>query len=95
MTRLQAAGDFRAMVYWLRSGLQRNLAGIGNKKLYAHCHVGTKVLVENYNEELLRMLHHVCLCREDEISLESKLNFFTESRHALGKTALLLSGGAR
>ena len=37
--------------------------GIGNKKLYTHCHVGTKDLIENYNEELLRMLHHICLCR--------------------------------
>jgi len=28
------------------------------------------------------------------MSLEKRLEFFTESRHALGKTALMLSGGA-
>jgi len=94
MTHHKAEGDFGAMVYWLRSGLQRNVAGIGNPKLYAHCHVGTKILIENYNEELLRMLDSICQCPDAELSLEQKLHFFTESRHALGKTALLLSGGA-
>lgn len=94
MTRLKAQGEFSAMVYWLRSGIQRNVAGAGNPKLFAHCHVGTKVLIENYNEEILRMLNCVCQCPDKEFSLEQKLNFFTESRHALGKTALLLSGGA-
>jgi len=83
MTRLQAEGDYGAIVYWLRSGLHRNFAGIHNPLLYRYCHVGTKVLIENYNEELLRMLQNVCHCREDEISLESKLNFFTESRHGI------------
>jgi len=92
--RLQAQGDYVAMTYWLRSELQRNVGGIGNPKLYEVSRVGTKVLIENYNEELLRMLHHVCYCTDQDLSLERKLNFFTESRHALGKTALLLSGGA-
>jgi TAG lipase/steryl ester hydrolase/phospholipase A2/LPA acyltransferase len=31
---------------------------------------------------------------EDQLPLERKLAFFAESRHALGKTGLLLSGGA-
>ena len=94
MTRLKAEGDFVAMSYWLRSSMQRNLGGMGNPKLHNHCHVGTKALIENYHEEMLRMLRNVCHCRDQDIALDDKLNFFAESRHALGKTALLLSGGA-
>jgi TAG lipase/steryl ester hydrolase/phospholipase A2/LPA acyltransferase len=34
------------------------------------------------------------MTRSEEIALDKRLSFVTESRHALGKTALLLSGGA-
>ena len=34
MTRLKADGDCGAIVYWLRTSMQRNMAGIGNKDLY-------------------------------------------------------------
>eukprot|EP00292_Cryptomonas_paramecium_P004922 CAMPEP_0113701832 /NCGR_PEP_ID=MMETSP0038_2-20120614/24813_1 /TAXON_ID=2898 /ORGANISM="Cryptomonas paramecium" /LENGTH=513 /DNA_ID=CAMNT_0000625807 /DNA_START=203 /DNA_END=1741 /DNA_ORIENTATION=- /assembly_acc=CAM_ASM_000170 len=94
MRRLQAEGDIASMVYMLRTGLQRNLGGIGNQMLHDHSHVGTKVLIEEHQKELIRMLLRVCNCDDSELSLEKKLAFFTESRHALGKTALLLSGGA-
>jgi len=94
MKRLQADGDIASMVFMLRSGLQRNLGGIGNHMLHDYSHVGTKLLIEEHQRELIRMLLRVCHCCDSELSLEKKLAFFTESRHALGKTALLLSGGA-
>eukprot|EP00286_Rhodomonas_abbreviata_P027808 CAMPEP_0181299412 /NCGR_PEP_ID=MMETSP1101-20121128/6329_1 /TAXON_ID=46948 /ORGANISM="Rhodomonas abbreviata, Strain Caron Lab Isolate" /LENGTH=841 /DNA_ID=CAMNT_0023404553 /DNA_START=149 /DNA_END=2675 /DNA_ORIENTATION=+ len=92
MYKLEAEGDIDNMQFWLRSGLVRNLGGIGNRQLYNQTHVGTKRLVEEHQDELCRMLYMVCESRS--VPLDKKLSFFTESRHALGKTALLLSGGA-
>jgi len=71
-------------LYWLSSGLQRNLGGICNNQPCRH-----RVLIEDYIEDLLRMLHmlhNVCISCDEEISLEVKLKFFTESRHALAWT---------
>jgi TAG lipase/steryl ester hydrolase/phospholipase A2/LPA acyltransferase len=36
----------------------------------------------------------VCDSDSEELSLEEKLSFMHETRHAFGRTALLLSGGA-
>ncbi|EKX49043.1 hypothetical protein GUITHDRAFT_50638, partial [Guillardia theta CCMP2712] len=94
MLRLEAKADYSSIVFWLRSGLTRNLGGTGNEGLYNQTYVGTKRLIERHNEELVRMMLGICECKEEELSLQEKLDFFTESRHALGKTALLLSGGA-
>jgi len=94
MLRLEAKADYSSIVFWLRSGLTRNLGGTGNEELYKQTHVGTKRLIERHNEELIRMMWGICECKEEELSMQEKLDFFTESRHALGKTALLLSGGA-
>jgi len=92
MYKLEAEGDVENMLFWLRSGMSRNLGGIGNANLHNQTHVGTKRLIEEHQDELCRMLHMVC--ESESVPLERRLSFFTESRHALGKTALLLSGGA-
>jgi len=81
------------IVDWLRGGLQRNFVGSGNSELFDHTHCGTKTLIERHNCEMTRLLFEVANCREDAMSLEKRLAFFTEARHALGKSALLLSGG--
>ncbi|EKX42021.1 hypothetical protein GUITHDRAFT_111876 [Guillardia theta CCMP2712] len=92
---LEANEDFESIVSWLRSGLQRNFVGIGNQSLYEYSHLGTKLLIEKHQRELIRMMYSVANARDDLISVEARLAFFTESRHALGKTSLLLSGGLR
>ena len=82
------------IVDWLRGGLQRNFVGSGNSELFDEfTHCGTKILIERHNCEMTRLLFEVANCREDAMSLEKRLAFFTEARHALGKSALLLSGG--
>jgi TAG lipase/steryl ester hydrolase/phospholipase A2/LPA acyltransferase len=91
--QLEAQENMSSIVNWLRGGLQRNFVGSGNIELYEHSHVGTKTLIERHHCEMTRLLYEVANCSEDAMPLEKRLAFFTEARHALGKSVLLLSGG--
>jgi len=95
MHELEVDDKIESVIFWLRSGLLRNLGGIGNRRLYDHCHLGTKYIIEQHADGIRRLLTRVADCEPEEMSLEKRLAFFTESRHSLGKTALLCSGGAK
>jgi hypothetical protein len=51
-------------------------------------------LIEDYNSEVIRQLNMICDTESDEFPTAAKLEFFTHTRQAFGRTALLLSGGA-
>jgi len=51
-------------------------------------------LIKEYIEEVSTQLKMVCDSDSDELPLQEKLAFMHETRHAFGRTALLLSGGA-
>ncbi|CAE7925733.1 unnamed protein product, partial [Symbiodinium sp. KB8] len=55
------------MTHTLRSGLHRNLAGLGNPTLYEHTFCGTKGLIEDYVDEVLNQL--LFLAKQDTRSL--------------------------
>ncbi|KAG0248541.1 hypothetical protein BG011_010168 [Mortierella polycephala] len=88
------AGDLGLMIFLLRTSLSRNLGNVGRPQLYANTIIGTKRLIENYNEEVIRQLNIICDTESDDFSMAAKLEFFTHTRQAFGRTALLLSGGA-
>lgn len=56
--------------------------------------MGTKKLIEDYFDEIVRQLNFICDCNTGELTLDDKLEFFLNTRQGLGRTALLLSGGA-
>jgi hypothetical protein len=66
--------------------------------LFTKALAGTKVLVETYHNVVCAALDFCCdapvLAGEDAIPTEARLAFFNETRHAYGRTAILLSGGA-
>lgn len=67
-----------------------------SRRLYLHLRAGTKRLIEEYLSEVVRGLQLVCVVDDSvsPISNADKLSFFNETRHAFGRSALLLSGGA-
>jgi hypothetical protein len=78
-----------------------------SRRLYTHLRAGTKRLIEEYISEVVRALQLVCVMESQPISSNGsttsncprvttadKLSFFNETRHAFGRSALLLSGGA-
>ncbi|KAF9924210.1 hypothetical protein BGZ67_009456 [Mortierella alpina] len=88
------SGDLGLMIFLLRTSLSRNLGNVGRPQLYAETIIGTKRLIEDYNAEVIRQLNIICDTESDDFSMAAKLEFFTHTRQAFGRTALLLSGGA-
>lgn len=85
------ADDTEAIIRYLRSRLVRNIGGIGNHSLHTFMYTGTKTLIEEYISEVETALKQVL--HDSSIEKSRKLAFFNETRHAFGRSALLLSGG--
>ncbi|KAF5772115.1 putative triacylglycerol lipase [Helianthus annuus] len=85
--------SLRDIVFCMRADLIRNLGNMCNPELHKGRHQVPKVIKE-YIDEVSTQLRMVCDFDSDELVLEEKLAFMHETRHAFGRTALLLSGGA-
>lgn len=86
-------GSLRDIIFCMRADLVRNLGNMCNPKLHqGRLHVPK--LIKEYIDEVSTQLRMVCDSESEELLLEEKLAFMHETRHAFGRTALLLSGGA-
>ncbi|KAI9291117.1 patatin-domain-containing protein [Neoconidiobolus thromboides FSU 785] len=94
LRKARAENDYHALIYLLRTSLSRNFADMGNPALYSQTNVGTKVLIEVYINEVVSMLNMLADANEEILSTQAKYELFLNIRQALGRTALLLSGGA-
>ena len=94
MDRLEATGDVRTIAEWLRGGLARGLGGTANPDLDRRALAGTKLVVEEHQRRMVRLLTAVCDAPDEAMPLEDRLTFLSQARHVHGKAALLLSGGA-
>lgn len=86
-------GSLRDIIFFMRADLIRNLGNMCNPELHkGRLHVPK--LIKEYIDEVSTQLRMVCDSDSEELALEEKLSFMHETRHAFGRTALLLSGGA-
>ncbi|XP_010922190.1 triacylglycerol lipase SDP1 [Elaeis guineensis] len=86
-------GSLRDIVFCMRADLLRNLGNMCNPALHKG-RLQVPKLIKEYIDEVSTQLKMVCDSDSDELLLEEKLAFMHETRHAFGRTALLLSGGA-
>lgn len=90
--------DIFELMFILRGGIARNKFGLLHEGLFSKALAGTKVLVETYHNVVCAALDFVCDAPvregEDHIPTDARLAFFNETRHAYGRSALILSGGA-
>ncbi|KAB8083627.1 hypothetical protein EE612_005888, partial [Oryza sativa] len=86
-------GSLRDIVFCMRADLLRNLGNMCNSELHKG-RLQVPKLIKEYIEEVSTQLKMVCNSDSDDLPLEEKLAFMHETRHAFGRTALLLSGGA-
>ncbi|KAG9304953.1 hypothetical protein G9A89_003122 [Geosiphon pyriformis] len=86
--------DVCAMIYLLRSGLLRNLGGLNDPKLFERSYLGTKKLIEDYTQEVVDQLECIACTDFNDLTLQSKIEFFNDTRQSFGCTALVLYGGA-
>ncbi|KAJ9695459.1 hypothetical protein PVL29_010770 [Vitis rotundifolia] len=86
-------GSLRDIIFFMRADLIRNLGNMCNPELHkGRLHMPK--LIKEYIDEVSTQLRMVCDFDSEELLLEEKLAFMHETRHAFGRTALLLSGGA-
>ncbi|KAI9341376.1 acyl transferase/acyl hydrolase/lysophospholipase [Obelidium mucronatum] len=90
----QKRADPIVLGYLLRSTLSRNLGDMGNTRLYGHARIGTKTLIHEYIDEVVKQLDYLADTEFPEFSTTDKLAFFRNIQRSFGTTALLLSGGA-
>ncbi len=87
-------GDDQQLYYTLNEGIHGNLGGIGRPPLYNHSKFGTKLLINEYIEEVVSSIKHIQTVDDNIISFAEKIDFFRRASHCFGRSALMLSGGA-
>ncbi|KAI8562387.1 hypothetical protein RHMOL_Rhmol03G0032200 [Rhododendron molle] len=85
--------SLRDIIFCMRADLVRNLGNMCNPELHKG-RLQVPKLIQDYIDEVSTQLRMVCDSDSEELLLEEKLAFMHETRHAFGRTALLLSGGA-
>ncbi|KAI4722503.1 patatin-domain-containing protein [Aureobasidium sp. EXF-10727] len=91
--------DAKRMLVLARTSLTRDLAGMGDLRLYKHCRVGTKTLIERYISAALDMLDTIVdMCspankKDTDLDVREVYEQLLSARQAFGRSALLLSGG--
>ncbi|KAL6950810.1 hypothetical protein ACO0QE_000091 [Hanseniaspora vineae] len=83
---------YEYLLYLIRTTWERNLFNSGNLNLYRHSHIGTKKLIEDYLHECELSIKE--LIHNSEIDKTYLLNILMQTRKKIGRTALVLSGGA-
>ena len=94
MKQLRNNSSIKTLAHCIRQDLVKNICNISVAPLYNQCHLGTKRIIEKYIEEVIKCIKIIYYADPNMMSIESKLEFFAETRHSYGRTALLLSGGA-
>jgi len=89
---LHARNRLDQVVYFLRGDLQRNAGNMADPRLYQHRYT-TPATIREYVGEVVRNLGAVADYRGPALEPQDKVEFFTEARHAFGRTAIVLTGG--
>lgn len=72
------------------------MADLGNPNLYSYSRIGTKKLVDDFTNEIVKELQGLaedCCIDCPRFIIKSTIELFKELKHSYGNTALLLSGG--
>ena len=92
LLKVREQGNVGEMVYALRTDMLRNLGNMSNKDLYNDSAAIPKP-IRDYIKEVTLQLQYVTHYNFDDFTVEDKMCFLRETRHAFGRTALVLSGG--
>jgi len=93
LRRLRKKGDDKGLLFALNEGIHGNMAGMGQAKLYNRAKTGTKVLIEEYIEEICESLEYLSPRNFKGIPWAERIEFFQRASHCYGRSALMLSGG--
>ncbi|OUS30488.1 hypothetical protein A9Q99_05910 [Gammaproteobacteria bacterium 45_16_T64] len=94
LLRFLDEGNYSDLLYALNEGIHGNMGGMGRPLLYAQSKLGTKQLIDDYVDVIVRSLHMIACASEKDVPFTEKLDFFRRASHCYGRSALMLSGGA-
>lgn len=93
LRKFRKSKDWSGLLYALNEGIHGNMGGMGKSVLYRQAKSGTKVLIEQYIQEIDEALRLLAELPEGVIPVQQKLDFFYRSNVCYGRSALMLSGG--
>ncbi|KAK5207441.1 triacylglycerol lipase [Exophiala xenobiotica] len=99
LERCRKSGDDRGLCSQLRAQSSRNMGRILSPALYRKSHVQTKRLIHDYIKEVRQCIAHVAHQTSTGnmntlVSAQEKRQVLQDMRTALGRTSLVLQGGA-
>jgi len=92
--RLRLRKDYDQMVFRLREELHGNLGNMANPVLYQKARSGSKLLINQYLDEVTAALDQICDSNVKILPPSRKRRFFNRAARSFGRSAILLSGGA-
>lgn len=92
LRELHARHDHRGLLFNLGEGIHGNIGGMGKSGLYGRALSGTKVLIEDYVDEVVHTLDLLASDEVTDITFEEKRDFFRRAHHCFGCSALMMSG---
>ena len=67
------------------------MGALNDARLFSKCYLGTKKLIEEYQQEVVSQLKYVCA--DKDFDERSKAEFVNDTRQSFGSSALVLTGG--
>ena len=92
LRKLRLAGDHERLLYALNEGIHGNIDGIGRRALYGKAKFGTKRLIVEYVDEVVRALELLASDAASDIPFETRVDFFRRAQHCFGCSAFVMSG---
>ncbi len=92
LRKLRANKDYSGILYALNEGVHGNIDGMGRAALYRKAKFGTKKLIVDYVEEVVKALELLNSPDADCIPKRERLDFFRRAQHCNGCSALMMSG---
>ena len=89
---LRSREDYHGMLFALNEGIHGNQGGMGKSQLYEKAKFGTKALISDYVDEVVRCLDILAELPEEIVGFDEKMDFFQRASLCFGRSALMLSG---
>lgn len=94
LKKLREKGDVYELMFSVRSDLLRNMGNISDAMHASSCGLDSLVSPEPIRQYLGQVRQSLMdIAHSDGVPIEQRLVFLRETRHAFGRTALVLSGG--
>ncbi len=93
LRRLNKNGDDHGLLFALNEGIHGNMGGMGKSALHQRAMCGTKVLIDDYINEICESLLKLSPRHLESVPWAERVEFFQRASHCYGRTALMLSGG--